>query len=366
MSRFLRYRWLLLGSIAGWATSLGVLCLIHRVEMPSATGWDPDPETMLKLWAVASALFGAVFTFITILGDSTRLRSQPYGMLILVKSFAMLLTLLCYVLFRMTMEVVAGDSTPSQAWEHGVGILLSPLMRVAVLYVWITAVALNFVRQMSAMVGPRILANLLLGKYRLPKVETRVFMFVDLEGSTSIAERLGHALFCQLIQECFRDLGEVAIQRGAEIYQYVGDEAILTWNPSRGLRDCNCLRLFFDFQIALRRRDQFYRERFGLTPEFKAGANIGPATVAEVGVVKRDIAYLSDVLNTASRLQSMCREFQASLLITDSLNQALPETICLRRERVGNVILRGKSREVEIYCVEARHSERGECPAAMD
>ena len=136
----------------------------------------------------------------------------------------------------------------------------------------------------------------------------------------------------------------------------VGDEAILTWNPSRGLSDGNCLRLFFDFENALRRREQFYRERFGVTPEFKAGANIGPATVAEIGVVKRDIAYLSDVLNTAARLQSMCRELQASLLITDSLHHALPETNDLLRERVGNVTVRGKSKQVEIYSVEVRHS----------
>jgi adenylate cyclase len=112
--------------------------------------------------------------------------------------------------------------------------------------------------------------------------------------------------------------------------------------------------------------DRFYRERFGLTPEFKAGANIGPATVAEIGVVKRDIAYLSDVLNTAARLQKMCRDFQASLLITDSLNHVLPETSGLIRERVGNVELRGKSKQVEVYRVEARHSEREGCRAVND
>jgi adenylate cyclase len=358
MSRFLLYRWLLLGSVVGWAIALGMLCLVHRVEMPSAMGWDPDAVTMLKLWAIASVLFGAVFTLITIVADSTRVRSQPYGVLILLKSSAMLLTLLCYVVIRAGMEIVAGQSTPSQAWAHGGQILFSPLMRVAVVYVWLTSVALNSVRQMSAMVGPRILANLLLGKYRVPKVETRIFMFLDLEGSTSIAERLGHTLFCQLIQECFRDLGEVALRRGAEIYQYVGDEAILTWNPERGLSDANCLRLFFDFESALRGRAQFYRERFGVAPQFKAGANIGPATVAEIGVVKRDIAYLSDVLNTAARLQSMCREFRVPFLITDSLHGVLPATIDLIRERVGNVKVRGKSEQVEIYRVEDRHSEK--------
>ena len=98
------------------------------------------------------------------------------------------------------------------------------------------------------MVGPRVLLNLLVGRYHHPKVEPRIFMFLDLEGSATIAERTGHEAFCRLIQECFRDLTDSAVRRHVEVYQYVGDEAILTWNPAQGLQDCNCLRLFFEFK----------------------------------------------------------------------------------------------------------------------
>ncbi len=161
-------------------------------------------------------------------------------------------------------------------------------------------------------------------------------------------------MFCQLIQECFRDLTDSAIRRKVEIYQYVGDEAILTWTPSRGLQDCNCLRIFFEFKRVLHHRADYYCERFGAVPKFKAGANLGPATVAEVGVVKRDIAYLSDVLNTAARLESICREHNAELLITETLMEALPEVVDLSCEPIGELELRGKSEKINVYRVDPR------------
>lgn len=308
---------------------------------------------MLSLWCVASLVFGTVFWLITIATEASALRSQPYGLLILVKSFAMLFALLCYMGIRVAIEIAVVGSTSSEAWANSSRMLLSPLMGVTLLYVWLTSVAFSFVRQMSAMVGPRIMVNLLLGKYRQPKVETRIFMFLDLEGSTSIAERLGHEAFCRLIQECFRDLADVGIGRNVEIYQYVGDEAILTWSPALGLEDSNCLRVFFEFEQSLLRRSEFYRDQFGVLPKFKAGANLGPATVAEIGVFKRDIAYLSDVLNTAARLESMCRSHNARLLITEALKEALSETEHLSCELVGDLELRGKSQRVGVYRVEA-------------
>lgn len=366
MNRLRRNWWSMLGSIAGWSAALGLLSLVHRAEMQSAATWTPDAITMLYLWAVASLLFGGAFWLITILIDCTALRSLSYGALIALKSLAMLLALLCYVLIRAAIAMGSDDETFSQAWVEGTRLLRNPLIAAALLYVLVTAVALNFVRQMSAMVGGRMLVNLLLGKYRSPQVETRIFMFLDLEGSTTIAERLGHQAFCRIIQECFRDLADVAIKRNVEIYQYVGDEAILTWSPSSGLLDCHCLRVFFDFDLALKRRGDFYSENFGVVPTFKAGANLGPVTVAEIGVIKRDIAYLSDVLNTAARLQSMCRQYEAGLLITADLNQALPKANDLIRESVGRVSVRGKMQQVEVFRVLAPPRKPGADAVSKD
>jgi adenylate cyclase len=354
MQNLLRVWRFLLASIIAWAVALGMFVLIRGVGAKSVLLWGPNEVELLSLWAFASVLFGTTFLMITLVTQTRVFRSRPYGILILAKAFAMLAAVICYVIARGAVAIAVGDMTLAEAWVECQRLMVHPLMAVFLLYVWLTSVALSFVRQMSAMAGSRVLVNLLLGRYHHPKVETRIFMFLDLEGSTTIAERSGHEVFCRLIQECFRDLTDSAIRRSVEVYQYVGDEAILTWNPARGLQDCNCLRVFFEFKRTLQSRADFYRERFGVLPKFKAGVNLGPATVAEVGVVKRDIAYLSDVLNTAARLESMCREHGAELLITETLKAALPEVDDLRCEPIGELELRGKSKRISVYRVEPR------------
>ena len=356
--RLSRSFWFLVQSVIAWAISLGLFILIHRVGTDSTLGWRPDNLSMLVLWGIASLLFGFAFWLINVLVESTSLRSQSFGILILAKSLAMVAALICYTVFRGLGEILLSDSTTVEAIKHCIGLLFSPFAGVVLLYVGVTSVAFNFVREMSAMVGQRVLINLLLGKYRNPRAETRIFMFLDLKGSTTIAERLGHEEFFRLIQECFRDLTESAIQCNVEIYQYVGDEAILTWTPDRGLEDCNCLRVFFQFKETLQCRADFYIEQFDVLPEFKAGANLGPTTVAEIGILKRDIAYLSDVLNTAARLESMCRQHDAELLITESLKEALPDQEEIDCDLIGDLELRGKNEKIRVYRVELSHSRR--------
>ena len=309
---------------------------------------------MTLLWIVASVIFGVTFWLIAIITESTRLRSKSYGTLILIRSVAMLVAVIVYFGFRGAAEFATSDSGGVKLWSSVLATTFSPFTGVVLLYAGVTTVVFNFIRQMCAMVGSRVLVNLLLGKYHHPRVEDRIFMFLDLEGSTTIAEKIGHQDFCRLIQESFRDLAEVSVRREVEIYQYVGDEAILTWNPAQGLQDCNCLHVFFDFERQLLRRREFYRERFGLVPRFKAGANIGSVTVAEVGVLKRDIAYLSDVLNTAARLESLCRQQGTGLLIADALKQAIVEDSSLDFEPAGRLELRGKLELVDVYRVDLK------------
>ena len=164
--------WFLVQSIIAWAISLGLFVLIHRVGTRSTVGWQPDDLSNLLLWTVASVLFGTAFWLINVVAESTALRSHSLGLMILIKSFAMLVTLAGYVVIRALAEFLLTETTASQAWAHGIELLFSPLAGVFFLYVALTSIGLNFVRQMSAMVGPRVLINLLLGKYRHPRVET--------------------------------------------------------------------------------------------------------------------------------------------------------------------------------------------------
>ena len=144
------------------------------------------------------------------------------------------------------------------------------------------------------------------------------------------------------------DLKDTAIKHKVEVYSYVGDEAILAWQVKDGIEDNNCLQSYYDFNDRLIERSDYYNEKYGLVPEFKAGVHLGEATIAQVGsIVKTSIDYLGDVMNTCARIEGECNTYEKNLLLSEDLAMALGGTD--RFEFLGELQLRGKSQGVKVY-----------------
>ena len=146
--------------------------------------------------------------------------------------------------------------------------------------------------QVNEKYGPGVFIKLLSGKYHRPRIEERIFMFLDMKSSTTIAEQIGHIQFHNLLREFFQDVTDPILYRQGEIYQYVGDEVVVSWTMENGLEDGNCLRCFFDMKRAIQARRSFYEHAFGLVPDFKAGLHSGEVTTGEIGVVEKGHCFL--------------------------------------------------------------------------
>jgi len=133
---------------------------------------------------------------------------------------------------------------------------------VIFLYNALAAVLLNFIQQVDKKFGPGVLFKIFIGKYHRPRETTRIFMFLDLKSSTTYAENLGHIRYSELIQDCFDDLSDAIVQHRAEIYQYAGDEAVLTWPVEEGLENANCIRAFFSFTDLIKSRAGYYQRKY--------------------------------------------------------------------------------------------------------
>ncbi len=205
-----------------------------------------------------------------------------------------------------------------------------------------------FFRQLDRLLGPGVLVRVLLGRYHRPRREHRVFMFLDIKSSTSIAERLSKEAYYSFVNDFFRDISLPILNAGGEIYQYVGDEVVLTWKQELGTRDANCLRVFFAIDAAIESRKNHYLDRYGIVPEYKAGAHLGEVITAEIGDLKKEIVYNGDVLNTAARIQAMCNELGRRFVASKQLIQALvvPEEFSI--EQLGAATLRGKAQPLEL------------------
>jgi adenylate cyclase len=216
----------------------------------------------------------------------------------------------------------------------------------------LSTMLINYISLMNRKFGPGQMWPIFLGKYNKPVTENRIFMFLDLKDSTSIAENLGHIIYSKLLQQCFLDLNKLVLRSGAEIYQYVGDEVVLTWKVRNyDVEFLKPVQLYFTYKRKLEKRQQYYRKKFGLLPEFKAGLNAGVVTVAEIGDLKREIAYHGDVVNTAARLRSACNEFSKQLLTTEFVIKNLKEPFDYTVEEIGKVNLRGKQKPIKVFSI---------------
>ena len=209
------------------------------------------------------------------------------------------------------------------------------------------------VLQVNDKYGPGVFRAFLMGKYFQPTREERIFMFLDLRSSTTIAEKLGEVRYFNFIKNVFRDVTPAILNTKGEIYQYVGDEIVISWKMKNGIENSNCLKCFFDVQSALNKNQHFYVVNYdNITPEFKAGLHYGNVMAGEVGVVKRDIAYSGDVLNTAARIQSKCNDLGVNILLSKYLMDQLPKVNNLfNPKKMGDLLLRGKGHKVTLYTV---------------
>ena len=135
------------------------------------------------------------------------------------------------------------------------------------------------------------------------------------------------------------------------IYQYVGDEVVVAWDYKEGIEAQHCLKCFFDIKTILAGKGNHYKEQYGRVPSFKAGFHSGNVVAGEVGIVKRDITYSGDVLNTTARILGKCSELKEEILVSSDLLSLLNIGKEYKSQLLGNVALKGKSREVSIHAL---------------
>jgi len=281
-------------------------------------------------------------------------RKKPLGISLLIKTIIYIIFILFFSSVAMLYIYSSDIARPmfsKEVFNVFVTTYLSARVFSTFVFWSIACMLALFFLQINEKFGQGVLLNFLLGKYHKPKEDKRIFMFMDLKSSTTHAERLGHIKYSQLIQDCFFDLTDIVLSHEAKIYQYVGDEVVLSWDVDKGIDHQNCLKTFFAYDNLLRSKSMYYKDKYGVVPEFKAGLNLGAVTVAEVGEIKKEMAYHGDVLNTAARIQGTCNDYQKKLLVSEQLKTHFDEQKTYAFEFISDVMLKGKMESVNIYAV---------------
>lgn len=225
------------------------------------------------------------------------------------------------------------------------------ILKSLLIYAVIINFLIDFFLLMRKNLGPDYFFNLIRGKYHRPQEENRIFMFLDLASSTTIAERIGHMAYSSLLQDCFRELGLLLLKNNARIYQYVGDEAVITWKINKHTKRDRCITLFFSFQKRLQEKKNYFLQKYNTTPFFRSSINEGRIVMSTVGEIKTEIVYHGDVLNTAARIQSLCKTYHSDLLISEKFYQNIQDKKVYKFKCFNNISLIGKNEKINIYNV---------------
>lgn len=209
-----------------------------------------------------------------------------------------------------------------------------------------------FYSDISDNLGQGVMHNYLTGKYHRPVEEERIFMFLDMKSSTTYAERLGHVRYFEMLKAYYADLSDPIIEYAGEIYQYVGDEIVVSWTIGEGLRNNNCIRCFFAMRSALASQARQYQLTYGLVPTFKAALHCGSVTTGEIGVIKKDIIFTGDVLNTTARIQGLCNDHGVDILVSEQLAKKLAPDPSFRVKALGQSALRGRDEKVVLFTLD--------------
>jgi adenylate cyclase len=212
------------------------------------------------------------------------------------------------------------------------------------------SILIGAIYELIRLVGGRVLLNFILGRYRRPTREERVLLFLDLVGSTTLAEQMGELRVQELLTRFFFDIDEAIVAHGGEVHAYVGDEVIVTW-PIRAKLHRSPVDCVFAIQDRVAALAGDYAREFGVVPEFRAGIHAGTVVISECGDSRRQVAYFGDTVNVAARLQAHCKEVDRRLLVSGELSRLLPATADLVVEPLGPTALRGRSAPVEVFGV---------------
>jgi len=342
-------------------TALGMSAVIGAVfGGAGGVGFRPAPIPGAILGGIGGLLNGVLLVVpvaaAEILLPPTRLGHaldrSPFLVSFVLKLLVYGIVIACVVGGRLGRRLAAALVPPVLALDPAVTsyVLNRPAMQQMTITFLIVGVGILML-QVARLVGYRTLRDIAVGRYHRARAEERFFLFVDIAGSTALAERIGPDVVHRFLGEVFRLASDPIDEHGGEVYQYVGDEVVITWTVAEGHRRARPVACFFAIEQALEHASRDFDREFGAVPHLRAALHAGPVIAGEVGGRRRAIVYHGDVMNTTSRIEQATRDLERTFLVSDDALARLADLDGFTLEDLGLQQLRGRAGPVRVYAV---------------
>lgn len=171
-------------------------------------------------------------------------------------------------------------------------------------------------------------------------------LFADIQGFTTISERLSPTEVAGLLNDFFSLMTEIIFKHGGTLDKYIGDAIMAIFgapflhenDPVRAVRAAVEMRE--ELKNLMTRRDE------SLKFNIRTGINTGNVVAGNIGSIQRmEYTVLGDAVNTAARLETMSKPGQ--ILIGEQTYKLTKDFFDIKA--VGKCRVKGKEKEVMVY-----------------
>lgn len=179
--------------------------------------------------------------------------------------------------------------------------------------------------------------------------------FSDIQDYTSLSEQMSPEENFSFVNACNSRMGPIIQNNNGFVNQYLGDGIMALFPQS----PADALRAAIQTVQELHKYNLSRQKKGKKTIKVGMGIHIGPLIMGITGDKNRlDATTISDSVNSAARIESLTRQFGASILLSEvSLNKlsTLHEFKC---RYLGKVQVKGKQQPIKIYeCFNGEESE---------
>jgi len=178
-------------------------------------------------------------------------------------------------------------------------------------------------------------------------------LFSDLRGFTSFAESRSPDEVIEALNRYLGEMSDAVLDNGGTLTAYMGDGLMAVFGAPVQSDDHADRALRTAREMLNERLPRFneWLKAGGEDKHFAMGVGVcsGPMMSGNVGSERRlEYAAIGDTVNTASRLESLTKDFPHHLLIADSTRQLLTEEFD-GLTFVDEITLRGKSKPTRLF-----------------
>lgn len=346
--RILQYRLLILLNISIIWVIFAFLFLynILLIEKKELKGHS------LIIFSIAFAIIGFIVSAALVFYLKTAFRHYPLWVSVILKMFLALGLFLLIAIVMLAGYYALGRNETLEEFADIFyrQVFLSKAFMIFMFDLGVMTLLTIVILEVIDKYGPGGFWGMMRGKYLNPRIEDRIFIFLDINNATTIAEQLGHTKYFRLLRDFFAEITIPLLANGGEIYQYVGDEVVLSWKntPTNKQKSFRFLRQAF---FLLKRREQKFMKRYGVAPTFKAGIHSGEVTAGVIGIIKKDLVYSGDTLNTTARIRSKCHELDKSFVVSEDFLNEFSTPFAYKVNEIGEMELKGRTEKEKLYSV---------------